>query len=381
MLNILHIGSASFFTENMNYQDNLLSEQNLKDGHKVTYIANCEAYVEGVIQQVGCSDKIISNGLRLIRMPFTFVLNTFISSKFRKISRLYEQIKKINPDTILFHGCCAWDLMTVAKYKKKHPNTKLYVDSHEDFNNSATNWVSKNILHRLFYRPIIRKAYKYIDKIFYISLECKDLLTELYGLAEEKMEFYPLGGKIIAEDERKTIRAKKRKELEVDEKDILLIHSGKMDKLKRTQEILTAFSKVNDERMKLVLLGSIPDDLKESITKLIDSDCRVKYLGWVNANQLTEYLCACDLYLQPGSQSATMQNAMCCGCAIMLYPHNSHQPFLNDNGWYVETQDDMVNVFLEVSRDPEMLIFMKNKSLKIANEMLDYKKLAAKLYE
>ena len=381
MLNILHIGTACHFTEGMTYQDNLLSEQNVNDGHNVTYISNCAKYIDGKLAAVPPEDTILPNGLRLIRVPFVHIVSPFISEKFRKSKNLKALLEEIRPDVILFHGCCAWDLQVVAKYKKKHPNIKLYADSHADFRNSARNWISKNLFHRMFYKSIIQSVYASIDKIFYISLESKDFLTNLYKLPEDKLEFYPLGGLIPSQENKTATCEKIRQELNLSDSDILLVHSGKMDALKRTTVLLRAFSKVDDARMKMVLLGSLPKETRLEIEALVNADSRVAYKGWANADTLQQYLCACDVYLQPGSQSATMQNAMCCGASVMLYPHKSHSPFLKDNGWFVETEDDMYNAFLEISRNPEILAAMGENSSEIARDILDYRKLAARLYK
>lgn len=76
-----------------------------------------------------------------------------------------------------------------------------------------------------------------------------------------------------------------------------------------------------------------------------------------------------------------MQNSLCCGCAVVLYPHKSHQPYLQGNGYYVESIEDMRRVFQKIVDEPEALKVMSENSMKIARELLDYRKLAARLYE
>ena len=71
----------------------------------------------------------------------------------------------------MFHNIGGWEMLTVTRYKKSHPNIKLYVDSHADANNSAKNFFSSLFLHRIFYRVILHKSLPYIDKVFYLSYE------------------------------------------------------------------------------------------------------------------------------------------------------------------------------------------------------------------
>lgn len=379
-MKILHICIASNYTEGMTYQENILPDQNARDGNEVTVISNCSKFEYGAIVAASPEDKILSNGIRLIRLPYDKIIGSTITNKVRKITPLYQCIQEQAPNVILFHCVCGMEILTVARYKKAHPQVRLYVDSHADANNSAHSWLSLNVLHKIFYKYLLKRALPYIDKLFYISPEGKDFLSENYSVSENEMEFYPLGGIVFDNDAYYEKRARIRTQLELDDDDILLVHSGKLDELKRTEDILKAFAAAPSTKMKLVVIGSIPENMVERLEPLIAEDERVDYVGWKNAEELMDYLCACDMYLQPGSQSATMQNAMCCRCALMLYPHKSHIPYLNENGFYVKTVEDMINVFSEISLHPKQLYEMSNRSLKIAKGMLDYKELAARLY-
>ena len=379
-MKIVHICLASSFTEYMSYQDNLLPYQNKIDGHTVTVISNCNKFLDGKIVFTEPEERILDSGIMLIRLKYDNVINPYISEKVRKVKGLYKLLCELEPDVILFHGLAGWELLTAAKYKRKHPKIKLYVDSHEDAHNSATNFLSKQILHKVFYKTIIKKCIPYIDIVLYVSMEVLDFIVDIYRIPKDKIEFYPLGGTIIEEEERLENRNKIRQELGITDNDVLLVHSGKMDKMKRTEDILLALADIKSERLRLIIIGSIPEDMELVLKPLINADIRVSYVGWKTADELMEYLCAADVYVQPGSQSATMQNAICCGCSMILYPHKSHEPYLQGNGYYVRTIDDMKEVFQIISNDPNGINKMSENSMRIARELLDYKKLAARLY-
>jgi len=380
-MKIAHVCLASSFTENMSYQDNLLSYQNLLDGHEVTVISNCRKFSDGKEVYAQPEDRVMDNGIRLIRLEYDKILTPFISSKIRKVSRLYPLLKELNPDVILFHGVGGWELLNVAKYKKEYSTTELYVDSHEDFHNSARNIVSKYLLHKLFNRIIVKKSLPYIEKVLYVSMESKNFCMEIYGVPDSKLEFFPLGGIIFPEAERNIKREKTRNVLKLANEHILCVHSGKMDKLKRTADIINAFSQVKSDKLRLLLIGNMTDEVKKDVLPLINADSRIAFVGWKTADELLEYLCAADIYVQPGGQSATMQNAICCGCAMILFPHKSHEPYLQGNGYYVKTVEDMREVFEDIVNKPEKLPIMRQNSMKIAQDLLDYKKLAARLYQ
>lgn len=379
-LNIVFIGLASYYSDGMTYQDNELCRQTLADGHRVTYISNPEKYVGGHLVDTGAEDVILPDGLHLIRLPYCKVGPDVITKKFRKFKGLYSILEQEQPDIIFCHDHHYWSLLDVIRYKKAHPAVKLYADTHVAHNNSGTNWVSLHILHGLYYKWLTKKLLPHLDAYFYISDECRQFSHEVYGIPNERMEFYPLGGNLPRDEDYAAARRKRREELGLSDGARLYLHSGKLDPLKRTEELLRAFSAVEDPHAMLAVIGSIPEEQKPVLLPLMEADKRVKYLGWKSGAELQEYLCACDLYCQPGSQSATMQNAMCCRCPVMLYPHPSHKDYDWGSILWVETQADMEDSFRALAADPGQLAPMKQRSQACAEALLDYRKLAARLY-
>lgn len=381
MLKIVFICLNSAFTEGMTYQDNLLANQVRADGHEVTIIADCHKYMDGVIVETPEEDKFLSNGIRLRRLQYRNILGEAISGKVRAVKGLYETLEQEQPDIIFHHGVQSWELLTVAKYKKNNSHLKLFVDNHADLNNSATTFLSRNVLHKIFYRSVVQLALPYIDKVFFVAHECGDFLKDLYNVPDHMMEFYPLGGVVPKAQERQERRTQIRQELNLKEQDILLVHSGKMDALKRTEELLKAFLHVPNDNLRLILIGYLDEKIKEQVEPIILADDRISFLGWKTGVELLDYLCACDLYMQPGSQSATMQNALCCGSAVALFPHHSYKRLLNDSAFWVETVDDMKRLLQNISDNPESLREKQEAGQKVAKGQLDYRVLANRLYQ
>lgn len=196
------------------------------------------------------------------------------------------------------------------------------------------------------------------------------------------MEFYPLGGLLFSPDDYSEKRARRRAELGLAPNELLLVHSGKLDSLKRTAELLQAFSAVPNLRAKLAVIGSIPAEMENILQPLLAGDSRVSYLGWKSAEDLLEYLCAADLYCQPGGPSVTMQNAICCGCPVLSFPHEAYVKMLDCGEFFwVRKQKDMESVFSTLAKAPEVLEPMTEGAWRCAREILDYRRLAARLYQ
>lgn len=381
-MKIVFLGLASTYTPGLTYQDNYLCTQTLADGHAVTYLSNPEKFVNGEIVETGAEDTVLPDGLHLIRLPYVKLGTDIVTKKVRVFRGVYDILEREKPDRIFCHGLQFWSVRDVIRYKKDHPAVKLYADTHTAYNNSGTNWLSLHVLHRIFYCYLTQKALPYLEQYFYISDECRQFSHEVYGIPNEKMEFYPLGGTLLSDEEYAAVRAKRRAELGLGETDRLYIHSGKLDALKRSDELFRAFSAVDDPHAVLAVIGSIPEDRKSILLPLMEADKRIRYLGWRTGEELQEYLCAADLYCQPGSQSATMQNALCRHCPVMLYPHPAHTADY-DRGEviWIKTQADMEMVFRSLAADPAQLAPLRENAERLARELLDYRKLAARLYQ
>ena len=381
-MKIAHIGLAAYYTEGMTYQDNQLAEQNVRDGHEVMYISNAAKYVNGEIVDTGYEDIVTDSGVRLVRLPYVRIVNGYLSEKLRKVKGLYALLCDFAPDVVFSHEFCYLSATDVIHYVKEHPGVKLYTDIHTDEKNSGRNWVSLNIQHRLIYKYFYQKAWPYLDSFLYLSQERKDFAIKHYGLSEDKMEFYPLGGNILSDGEYERCRRESREELGLGENELMFIHSGKLDAAKRTEELLEAFYAVPDLKAKLYVCGSLPEDMKDRLTKLFERDERVIFLGWKTADELVKLLCACDFYLQPGSKSATMENALCCRSAVMLYPHLDYTAdFDFGNVIWVSDRGEMEKAFRSVADGSICLETLCRNSAKAASELLDYRKLAARIYK
>lgn len=379
-MRVLHLCLSNFYVDGFAYQENQLVRQNVADGHEVRVIASTEQISrDGSLYYTGPRSYRGEDGADIERVPYRR-LPAYLARKLRFYPGIYGRIAEFEPDVILFHCACAGELLTVGQYVRDHPHVRLYVDSHEDFVNSARGFVSKWILHYLFYRPVLRRVLPQITRILPVSISCQQFLQQLYGVPASMMEFYPLGGDIIADDDYAAMRRTRRDELGLDAGDILIVQSGKIDRSKKLLEALTGFRAQPDPRLRFVIAGRLGPDVEAEVQAHIAADARIRFIGWQNAQQLKELLCAADIYCQPGTQSATMQMAVCCRCAILLDDIVSHRPYLDGNGWLVSDQAALHAVFAGLPGQAEKVTEMSRKSSELALRMLDYRILAARLY-
>lgn len=378
-MKIMHLCVSCFYIDDYRYQENELVREHVATGHDVLVVASTETYLDNLtLGYTVPGDYMGSDGARVIRLPYGGFGPFFLRKKLRMHDRLAEILKDFCPDVIVFHGLCGWELRTAAKYKRENPSVKLYVDSHEDANNSAVGKLSK-LLHKFYYRPLIRSALPYIDKVLCISLETIDFCQKQYGISQGDMEFFPLGGHIADDASYLALRRENRAALNVDDRNVVFIQSGKFDTKKKLVQSVRAFSKTKSDAFRFLIVGQLHESIAEQVNQVAQQDPRIIFLGWKTADELYGLLCAADVYVQPGSQSATMQMSLCARRPVIIADVPSHVPFVDGNGWKVNSEADLIDVFATIESSPDILATFSKRSFEIASNLLDYRRMAKRL--
>lgn len=386
-MKVVHVCVNSYpYISSWGYQENHMIKEHIKKGHEVTVLTT--AYIPLIYKEYLHPDdsfkKTISydkDGVKIIRLKYKYPISVKINSRLRIYKDFYKNLEAEKPDVIFVHDLQFGNLFQISKYVKKHPDCLLNGDLHVCEENSANNIFSKLLLHRVLYRWIVRSNYKNFHKLYYLSDGCKLFLEKYYGISNKDipMERLLLGGEIFSEKEIRKRRLKIRNELGLLDDTFMILHSGKLEATKRTHELITAFSQVKNEKLKLYIIGSIPASQK-SLFEDINSDNRVSYLGWKTSDELRSYLCAADLYMQPGTQSSTLQTALCCGCPVAVNYERfrlggGYENILTEDMAYpIESVADMVEAIKTLSIDEGLRMNMQVKSRVFALKELDYRK-------
>mgnify|MGYP003135185223 CR=1 FL=1 len=377
-MRILHLCLSCFYIDEAGYQENQLVRQHVEDGHEVLVIASTETFDgKGGLGYKEPGSYVGSDGAKVIRLAYTRWLPHKIARKLRIHHGVYALINDFNPEAILFHGCAGNEIVTAARYACDNPDVLLYVDSHEDRNNSARGFLSRNILHRLYYRNRFQRALPQIRKILCVNVEAMDFVSELYGVPKDRLEFFPLGGKVLESVEILNRRTRTRAHHGLPDDAFVFVQSGKMTARKRLADSLDAFSRLEGDHLRFWIIGLLTADTKEDLSSWIEADARIIFLGWKSSDKLNDLLCAADAYVQPGTQSVTMQNALCCGCPVIIDDVPSHHPYISAGATLVRDKSSLLNAMrdaLRWNRDEKRTI-----ATNFAKATLDYKKLSKRI--
>lgn len=368
-MKITHVALNGPVTDNWTYQDNLLPKYHKKVGYKVSMITSKFIYnSNGEITTDERDYYVNENGIKTIRlktkgsMPFKF--------KFKSYYNLYSSLMEERPDIIFVHGIQFVDIKTIVRYLKGHPNIQVYVDNHADYSNSATNWFSENILHKLIWRHYAHLIEPFTTKFYGVLPARVDFLKKMYNLPENKIELLVMG----ADDEsvedardyeiRKSIRQKYR----IKTDDFLIITGGKIDLAKKqTLLLMEAVKCIPEDRVKLIVFGSIIKELKDQVEKLADGN-KIQYIGWINAKDSYNYFAASDLVVFPGRHSVYWEQVAGLG-KPMIVKYWEGTTHIDVGGNVVFLYKDDIR---EIKEKIEILVYNRQKYFEMEKRALEY---------
>ena len=383
-MKIVHICLAGGYTEGLNYQENIITKYQATEGHEVTVITTDHCFTEGVwgLCQTE-SDYVNQYGVRVIRLPFAFPLPYNINRQIGVFSDFPAVLESLLPETIFVHNIQFQDIRKIVKYKKKHPEVKIYVDNHSDFSNSARNWLSRNTLYRFWWKPCAKKMEPWAEKFFGVMPSRVKFLQDVYGISPSKTDILVMGADdecvLRAADEK--VHEKVREKFGVEPDDFLIVTGGKIDAFKtQTLLLMQAVQELSYANVKLLVFGSIDEDLKERLLALCDGR-KVQYIGWAKGEQPYEYFASADLVVFPGRHSVYWEQVVAQGIPMICkyWDGTTHV----DIGGNVEfLMEDSVEAIKEkltpLLEYPEKYEQMKKNAEKEGKEAFSYKVIARK---
>lgn len=302
-MKIVHISISGDYTDGLGYQDNIITKYHVKLGYKVTLIASeWQRDKDGSLKKCKKSGYVNNDGVKVIRLPLKGRDN--INKRIRVYNGLFDTLESERPDIIFHHGCQSVEATTVIKYMKKHPDVKLFVDNHSDFSNSASNWVSKNIQHKILWRHYAQKMCPYVQMFWGVLPARVDFLVDLYHLPKEKVKLLVMGAddELVEAAANPEVKQAIREQYGIAENDFLIMNGGKIDQWKKqTLLLMDAVNEINDSKIKLIVFGSVTPELKDEVEKRCSD--KVQYIGWVQSDESYKYFASCDLAVFPGRHS------------------------------------------------------------------------------
>ncbi len=318
-MKVVHLCLSAFFPDGYSYQENMLPKFHKEMGHEVEVIASLLTFDANgkPCYMPEAKTYINEHGIQVTRLNYRKPLKVYRA--LRRYEGLKETLEKAAPDVLFIHNCQFLDISVVVAYLKKHPNVRVYVDNHADFSNSATNWVSRKVLHGIVWKYCAHRINPYTKKFYGVLPARVDFLRNIYGLPHDKCELLVMG----ADDDAVQAAAKPEVRQEIREKyglkddDFVIMTGGKIDAYKtQTLLLMEAVKRIGTPRVKLIVFGSVTQELMEQVKALADGE-KVQYIGWVLAKDSYKYFAAAELVVFPGRHSVFWEQVAAQGIPML----------------------------------------------------------------
>jgi len=320
-------------------------------------------------------------GVKTIRIKSKW--KTHINSKIRIYKGIRQVVDQECPDIIFIHGCQLVQLRDIYQYASRYKDTRIYVDNHSDFSNSASNWLSRKILHRLVWRFCAQKIEPYTTKFYGVLPARVDFLAEMYDLPRDKIELLVMGAddELVKSATQPQVRQSIRDKYDIQAKDFLVVTGGKIDSAKKqTLLLMEAIKRINRKDVKLIVFGSVTPELKFAVEH---SCCgtTVQYIGWISSDESYAHFAAADLVVFPGRHSVFWEQVVGLGIPMIVkyWEGTTHIDVGgNCDFLYEDSVDEIQDKILALIDDPvrykEMKLVAETKGMGV----FSYRKIAEK---
>ena len=328
-MRILHICLANFYIDNYGYQENFLPIYHKKLGYEVSILASTETYVTHTkLGYVEPTKYLNSDGIHVTRLPYAkWLLFGFLKRKLRVYNGVAMALDVCGPDIIFMHDVQTHAVNAIIKYiNTSKKNVQLIVDGHADYTNSARNWVSKNLLHKVIYRYFAQKLVPYTS-VFWGTLPCRiDFMKDVYKIPMEKLALLVMGldDTILEHLNQCEKRDALRIEYGIKPNELILVTGGKLDRLKNLTSLVKAVVSMNSSKLRLLIVGEINVEVRVQLEGMLNHPS-ILYVGWKSGLDLYMHFSIADLAVFPGKHSVLWEQVVGMGLPALFKYIDGHK--------------------------------------------------------
>lgn len=337
VMKIVHI--TLHYNDGWGYQDNLMPAYQRKQGDNVTVLTenahlqknNNGKFVDEIIKK-GSEYEI--DGVKIVK--FKCFLNTTNTSLF--CSGLYNRLKSEKPDMIFHHGVVGCTLLVAARYKRKHPEIKLYVDNHADWINKSKNHLWHLLYEKLYLSMIVKAVGNTVDLYLGVSpLRCS-YLHQTFHVHDSRIGFLPLGCDINMSESINEKKEEIRSLYQIPQDAFVIVSGGKMDRSKGTLTLIQSCKNLikSGKNVHLLLFGKADDEVKQAA----ENNRGVTLIGWCDRKKTFMMLKMADVACWPLLHTTLIEDSVACGLPLVIKSSGNVGHFkYAQNGVFLETGD------------------------------------------
>jgi len=391
-MKIVHV--MNWYIPGMGYQENFLPAEQKKLGHDVYIITSDRVpHYSGYEKNVGrlIGKRIIGTGTFNERGVTIYRLPTLFEVKNGGqviVKGLFKILKDIEPDVVHAHGAFTPIAIQAIHYSNTL-NYKVFIDDHSNKNNFNPDNIIKKAwinLVKLYYKYYSERVCLWLP----VTYSAKNILISMLGISEERIRLLHLGADSMKFRRDIRLRNHCRKNLNFDNKDILIISSGKFEYSKEIHTLVKAFKKLLSyhSNIKLLLLGNGPEDYMTKIYTMVETNNitnKVIFNDFVSNKELPVYYNAADIGVWPGGHTITAVEAVATGLPIIVPSDDIAYQVLFDNnaalGFERGNVDSLTACMLKLLNDVQLRKKISDNGLSVVLRELSWKTIAKKSIE
>ncbi|OTP12307.1 hypothetical protein A5844_000539 [Enterococcus sp. 10A9_DIV0425] len=336
-MKIVHI--HQFFDPGYGYQENILPEYQKDLGHDVVMLTSTRKYgFDKTKSRVEPLGDFVENSFLVRRIG----IKGEFPKRFVVFKNLYEELEKEKPDYIFHHSVTAPSILTVSKYKKRHPHTILVMDNHADLMISGRNRLWRLFYYNFFWKLLLKNVSLQVDKFFGVTPDRNTFMIEELGIDPLKISLLPIGADIkripVDNEQNKKNKIKFLRENKLSEDSIVFCHGGKMSYAKETDVLIRAFMQVKEKKTCLILFGSLIDP---TLMDLVSKDPRIIFIGWQDRKNTLKVLCFSDVGIWNSQHTTLLEDAIGCELPLILKKYGSTEHLIDKNGIFLSNTDEV----------------------------------------
>tara|TARA_R110002124_G_scaffold55108_2_gene156050 strand:+ start:13273 stop:14523 length:1251 start_codon:yes stop_codon:yes gene_type:complete len=310
---------CEFFNEGLEFQENLLAEYYVRNGHEVVIIASTfESVFDYYTDRHNASAPartFTHNGFKVMKLRYRYNL----LNRLRAYTPIYGILEREKPDLIFVHDIIP-NFPEMVRYVKRHPACRMIMDYHADYSNSGANWLSLKVLHGVLRRRILDHARPHLQKIFPVVPAGVTFLEEVYGVPRDEMELLPLGTDLEfgAEIESSGARDEVRAELGIPAEAFVVFTGGKLEPRKLTECLFEGLGQLGRAEAHVIVVGTAADPEYRAQLTAAAEGINAHFVGWQDKRGAYRHIAAADIAVFPASQSVLWQQSLGMGLPIIV---------------------------------------------------------------
>ena len=377
---------SDFFSEPLEYQENLLVKYYGKHGHAVTVLTSTftsvfDYYADRYDPRLP-EQTVTYGSAKIVRLPYRYnILN-----RLRAFRRLDDILARERPDLIFVHDIMP-NLLDVLRYQRRVPHCRIILGYHADSSNSGRNWLSLRILHGVIRKWFLDRARPRLSRIFPIVPASAQFLHEIYGVPHAEMELLPLGAdtdlgaEVVARGEGSALRTA----LGIPADHVVIFTGGKLTPGKRTELLIHALRQLAQPNLHLIVVGDVDagkEQYKRVLAEAAQGLANVRFVGWQERRDIYRHMAACDLAVFPASQSILWQQAISMGLPLIVGDSggqdvtylNGHDNIVILRGQEISSEH-LARAIRDLTADGTRLQRMRAGARQVCDELLDWNRL------